>query len=111
MNQRLEETFDRVFFIQVDYYEELLFRVVFDFADQKYKVDIELPPGLHGICFIEATITLDGDKTKALELKKIEWKNELIRPSTKDFSAEARAQEGTPTKLSTGGAFFTSSTT
>lgn len=100
---------NRVLFIQVDFFDQLLFRAAYDFSDQKYKVTVDLPPGSHGICFIEAVIAVDSLGSNRIEFKRLEWKNETIMPSKKDFSPEAREQDDTLGYTATaGGTFFTS---
>lgn len=104
-----ETDINRVFFVQVDFFDQLLFRAVYDFTDQKYKSSIYLPPGNHGVCFIEIVLVLDDTGKNKIEFRRLEWKNETIMPNNKDYSPEARVDEDTPgNTITAGGAFFTS---
>lgn len=98
---------DRVFFVQADFYDQLMFKAVYDMAEKKYKADVRLPPGQHGICFIEVLIDFDSNGQLGLKFRRIEWKNETIYPCTDDFSHEARIKEELASKSV--GALFTSS--
>lgn len=104
---RIEEEIDRVFFVQADFYDQLMFKAVYDIADKTYRTSIRLPPGQHGICLVEAIIMLDEKETRRLEFRRIEFKNEIILPNTQDFSQEASA-EVEDGNIDNAGALFTS---
>ena len=107
MVKRIEEEIDRVFFVQVDFYDQLLFKANYDIGEKRYKADIRLPPGKHGICFIEALMKRAEGGEVVLAYKRIEWKNELVMPSDEDYSQEARIIED-PNAQSGAGTLFTS---
>ena len=89
-----EDDISNLYFLEVEFYDELLFRAVYDPLDGTLKTKLRLPPGKHCICLLQAFIEWDESRGKRqLVFKRIMWRNELIQPLEGDPSSDGSNEQ------------------